>query len=204
MLANAQLATLSSLFRHGSEDASQALSKWLGRPARVAIEDVEQVPLAEATEVLGDPEKAFCSCAMRLSGRVTGQLMLIFDDASGLALADLLLERPAGASSQWGEIEQSAALETANIIGCAYLNALARGFPESDHGSHELVPSPPKFTRDFAEALIQFALMNQAMASDLVFLTRTEFCIEDSPVSCDLLFVPDASCFPTLRALGPA
>jgi len=194
---------LTGLFRHGSDDASHALSKWLGRPARVAIEDIEQVSLSEATEVLGDPEKALCSCAMRLSGRLTGQLMLNFDDASGLALADLLLERPIGASSAWGQIEQSAALETANIIGCAYVNVLARGFRENDAGSHEVVPSPPKFTRDFAEALMQFALMNQAMASDFVFLTRTEFCIEDSPVSCDLLFVPDADCFASLAALLP-
>jgi hypothetical protein len=48
---------------------------------------------------------------------------------------------------------------------------------------------------------MQFALMNQAAATDVVFLTRTEFRIGDSPVNCNLLFVPDANCLSTLREM---
>jgi len=203
MLADEQLAALTTLFCYGSDDASLALSRWLGRPSRISVEQVEQVPLSEATEVLGDAESPVCFCAMGLKGRVTGQLILAFDDASGLALADLLLGNRFGTSTVWGELEQSAALETANIIGCAYLNSLARCFPEKDDKSQELVPTPPKFARDFPESLMQFALMNQAMASDLAFLTRTEFRIEDAPVNCSLLFVPDAQCLSTLREMLP-
>ena len=204
MLADQQLAALTMLFRRGSEEASVALSRWLGRPSRISVEQVEQVPLSEATAVLGDTDAPVCFCVMGLKGRVTGQLILAFDDASGLALSDLLLEKPLGTATAWGEVEQSAALETANIIGCAYLNSLARCFPEDDSESEDLVPTPPKFARDFAESLMEFALMNQAMASDLAFLTRTEFRIADAPVDCNLLFVPDASCLSMLRELPPA
>jgi chemotaxis protein CheC len=199
MLNDQQLAALSRHFCKGSEDASQALSRWLGRPARVSIEQIEQVPLGEATAVLGDPECPICFCAMALEGRLTGELILSFDDASGLALADLLLERSVGKSIQWGEIETSAALETANIIGCAYLNALASSMPESAGAGQELLPSPPRFARDFAESLMQFALMSQASVSDVAFLTRTEFHIDDTPVDCNLLFVPDAENLSALR-----
>ena len=201
MLSDLQLAGLTTIFRHGSDDASSALSRWLGRPARISVEEVEQVPLHEATGVLGDGDHPVCCCAMSLEGRLTGELILAFDDASGLALADLLLERDVGTAKQWGEIEQSAALETANIIGCAYLNALARCFPDPAADSRDLLPSPPRFIRDFAASLMQSALMNQAMASDLVFLTRTEFHIEATPVDCDLLFVPDAGSCEALREL---
>jgi chemotaxis protein CheC len=203
MLAEEQLAALTTLFRHGSDDASLALSRWLGRTSRISVEQVEQVPLGEATEVLGDADSPVCFCAMQLMGRVTGQLILVFDDASGLGLADLLLGQPLGTSAEWGELEKSAALETANIIGCTYLNSLARCFPEKDDSEQELVPTPPKFARDFAESLMQFALMNQAMASDTVFLTRTEFRIEDAPVNCNLLFIPDAQCLVSLREMLP-
>lgn len=203
MLTAEQLAALTTLFRHGSDDASLALSRWLGRHSRISVEEVEQVPLSQATHVLGDPESPVCFCAMGLKGRVTGELILAFDDASGLALADLLLGNKFGTSTQWGELEQSAALETANIIGCAYLNSLSRCFFEKDDEPHDLVPTPPRFARDFAESLLQFALMNQAMAADIVFLTRTEFRIEDAPVNCNLLFVPDASCLATLQEMLP-
>ena len=201
MLTAQQLAGLTTLFRHGSDDASVALSRWLGRSGRISVEQVEQIPLGEATTVLGDVDGPICFCAMSLEGRLTGEMILAFDDASGLALADLLLERPVGTAVQWGEVEQSAALETANIIGCAYLNALARSFRETDVGGTDLLPSSPRFARDFAESLMEAALLNQAIASDVVFLTRTAFHIDESPVDCNLLFVPDASSLGTLREL---
>lgn len=201
MLNDQQLAALSTLFCKGSEDATRALSRWLGRPARVSIEQIEQVPLATATEVLGDAEGPVCFCAMALEGCLTGELILSFDDASGLALADLLLDKGVGTSSEWGEIETSAALETANIIGCAYLNALASSVPQAAGAGQELLPSPPRFARDFAESLMQFALMSQAADSDFVFLTRTEFHIEDTPVNCNLLFVPDSGSLSTLQEM---
>ncbi len=201
MLADHQLALLTTLFRHGSDHASLALSRWLGRPSQISIEQVEQIPLGEATAVLGEAESPVCFCAMGLKGRVSGQLILAFDDASGLALADLLIGNQFGTSTAWGELEQSAALETANIIGCAYLNSLARAFPEKEVESGDLLPSPPKFARDFPEALLEFALMNQALDSDVVFLTRTEFRIEDAPVNCSLLLIPDAECLSALREM---
>jgi chemotaxis protein CheC len=203
MLTDQQLIALTDWFRHGSDEASAALSKWLGRPARISVERVEQVPMADATEVLGEHEAPVCFCAMGLRGRVTGQLILAFDDASGLALADMLLERRIGTSIEWGEIERSAALETANIIGCAYLNSLDKCFPDSAGGPRVILPTPPTFARDFAESMVEFALMNQAMASDLVFLTRTEFEIQGTPVQIDLLLVPDAESLSHLRELLP-
>jgi len=204
MLSRSQLAALTAVFHRGSDEASAALIRWLDRPARVSIEEVEQIALADASGALGNPEQPACCCVMSLSGRVTGQLLLACDDISGLALADLLLGRPIGTSTQWSEHERSAALETANIIGCAYLNALSRSFSETDGAEPELLPSPPRFVRDFADAVLQFALMDQAMSSNIVLLTRTEFEIEDAPVHCRLLLVPDARSLLALRDVLPA
>lgn len=203
MLTEQQLVALTVLFRHGADDASSALSKWLGRPARISVEQVEQVTFEQVGAVLASPDSAICACMMTVTGRVTGQLILAFDDASGLALADLLLNQDVGTASDWGEVEQSAALETANIVGCAYLNALAHFFQAGGVASHELVPTPPRFVRDFAASLLQFALMNQAQVSDQLFLTRTEFSIEKSPVNWSLVFVPDAQWFLALREMLP-
>jgi chemotaxis protein CheC len=204
MITDQQLAALSILFQQGSDEASVALSKWLERPSRISVEQVEQVPLGVAASVLGEREDPICSCAMSLDGHISGHLLLAFDDPSGLALADLLLGNRVGASTEWGEVQRSAALETANIIGCAYLNAIAKSLADVTCAPGELLPSPPRFVRDFAESVMQFALMNQAVASDLVFLTRTEFRIADTPVNCSLLFVPDARCSSRLKEMLPA
>lgn len=200
MLTAPQLTALTDLFRIGALEATTALSRWLGRPARMTVERVEQLPLHDATEVLGDSEAPIAACVMAMHGRITGQLILAFDDDSGLSLADLLLEQPPGTSTTWGEIERSAAQETANIVGCAYLNALSRSFHDAAQ-THEVLPTPPHFTHDYAQSLLQFALMNQAAASDVVFLTDTQFHIDGSPVNWNLLFIPDAGCVATLQNL---
>jgi chemotaxis protein CheC len=202
MLTQPQLAALTVVFRQGSAEASSALSRWLDRPARITLEPLKQLTLAAASEEFPDPERPICCCVMDLTGQISGHLLMAFDDASGLALADLLLGKPIGTSTEWGEIERSAVQETANIIGCAYLNSLARCFPEAAETAG-LLPSPPRFVRDFAESLLEFALMDQAMASDVIFLTRNEFHIEYAPVSCRLMLVPDAACLAGLREMLP-
>jgi chemotaxis protein CheC len=112
----------------------------------------------------------------------------------------MLLDQPQGPTAEWTEMATSAALETTNILCCAYLNSLSRSFSKPSE-SPTLLPAPPKFSRDFAESLLQFALMGQAIASDQVILTRTTFEIDATPVNWTLLFVPDAESMSLLPEL---
>jgi chemotaxis protein CheC len=185
------LSSHAALFRQAAERASAALSKWLGRPARIAVRDVRSVPLAEAVSLLGPLDLPLAACAMRIDGPMEGVLLLACDDASGLALADLLLGQAAGTAADWGEVETSALVETANIIGCAYLNALAAA--ASAAGDRSLLPSPPWFARDYAGAIMETAVLPQATVADHVYLTHTDFTIEDTPITCSLLLVPAAA-----------
>ncbi len=84
---------------------------------------------------------------------------------------------PSARRASWGELEQSAAQETTNIVGCAYLNALAAHLPgkisRDSPASEELVPTPPTFLHEFAGSLLEFALMEQALELDQVLLIHT-------------------------------
>lgn len=166
--------------------ASEALSKWLGRPVAITIQQVEAMTLKEATGLLGEQEGTICGCAMEIRGSLQGILVVLCDDDAGLALAAMLLGREPSASDHWGELEQSAVVETTNIIGCAYLNAMA----ESTAATTAAMPSPPWFLRDFAPAVMESVVMAQPTLSETVFLTRTEFSIEGSFARCSLVFLP--------------
>ena len=198
-LTERQLELLRTALHQSADEASVALGRWIGRPTRIAFDAVEQLPLDEATRVLGPAEEPVCFCSTAVEGRLTGHLILAFDDASGLALADMLLSQPRGTATDWGEMETSAALETTNILCCAYLNTLHRVLPSETGGSDSLLPSPPRFARDFAASLIEFALMDQLVAGNEALLARTEFHIDGAPVDWKLLLVPDA---PSLERLG--
>ncbi len=200
-----QLSTLRSSLHQGSCEASAALARWIGKPSVVEVDALRQLPLQEATGVLAAGEDPICFCSVEMRGILTGEMILAFDDACGLALADLLLGQPLGAASEWSELAISAALETTNILCCAYMNSLARVF-QTTEGESELLPSPPRFSRDFAESLLQFALMGQAMESDQVILAETRFEIDATPVNWTLLFIPDAASMqrlPTFLQSGP-
>jgi chemotaxis protein CheC len=208
ILTDAHRRLLRMIFDRGAEGASQALSKWLGREVHLAVSDVELVELEQAGELLGPPDALVAACAMGLTGRLTGSLLLVFEDRSGLALADLLLHQPIGTTAAWGELEQSAAKETTNIVGCAYVNALAAHLPGDDGsgggapGTGELIPTPPSFLHEFAGSLLEFVLMEQAMELDKLLLIRSEFAGgRDIPqLNWTLLFIPSRAALEALAA----
>lgn len=185
---------LLAIFERGAEEASTALSRWLGQPATLRTAEVSEVELAEASELLGPADGLVAACSMGLNGRITGQILLVFEDRSGLALADLLLRQPEGTATAWGELERSAANETANIVGCAYLNSLAAGLPgstEAGGGTDETIhPSPPSFRHEFAGSLLEFALMDQVLSLDRLLLAKTRFEVEARSLNWSLLLVP--------------
>ena len=175
--------------RRAAAGASAALSKWIGRPTRLTIRSTRALPLADAVAAVGAADAPLVACGMRISGSVEGMLVLTCADAAGLSLADLVLGREPDPRREWGEIETSAVAETANIIGCAYLNALSETAGPS---GQSLLPSPPWFVRDYAAAVMQAVIVPQAVLADDVFLGHTEFAVADSPIRCGLLFVPAA------------
>lgn len=188
-LTPSQLQPLRHWFHQGAKEASSAFSKWTGKRCMICVEALDQMPLADAAGKLSLEGEAICFCALQVSGLFSGQLIFGFDDASGLALADLLLNQAIGTSTDWHEMATSAALETTNIIGCAFLNALAKELPKVDDSS-ALLPSPPSFARDFPESFLEFALVEQAMVSNHVLLASTVFHIDESPVNWNLLYIP--------------
>jgi len=199
-LTDDQKRGLRTVLALGAEGASRSLSRWLGAEVRLALGDVDLVDLEAAAGALGPPESLTAACAMGLSGALGGTMLLCFEDRAGLALADMLMRQPFGTATAWGEVERSAAMETANIVGCAYLNALAARLPGG--GGTGLAPSPPAFLHEFAGSLIQFAVMGQAAELDRVLLAGATFHSDAAgDLGWTLLFAPDA---PSLAALAGA
>lgn len=189
-----QLRLLTTIFSKGAEDASRAMSKWLKGGVHLSIDEVTQIPFHEAATMIESPDELLSACIMDLRGRMTGKLVLAFDDASGLALADILMDRPSGTATEWTELERSAARETTNILGCAYLNSLVGHLPSFGEES-ELIPSPPTLQRDYAGSIFESLVMNQLMVSDQVLLVRTQFERNGMKLHWQLILLPDIESF---------
>src|SRR6516225_5932584 len=99
ILNDPQRHLLRMIFDRGADAASQALSKWIGQDVHLTVSEVELVELAQATDLLGPPESVVTACTMGLGGQLTGLILLVFEDISGLALVDLLLGQPVGTTT---------------------------------------------------------------------------------------------------------
>lgn len=190
-LSDLQIDQLAIALHRGAAEASTALAQWLDAVTTMSIDSVDQCPLENATSVLGDGDKAVCMCLMEMQGSLTGHMLLAFDDASGLAVADLLLTRQEGTADAWGDVERSCIMETMNIAGSAYLNGIARDLSERCGQTIELIPTPPIFMRDFTESLLETAFLDQAVAGNDVVFALARFDLSGRPLRWTFLLIPD-------------
>ncbi len=172
--------------------AAESLAAWIGHPVRLDWTRPETVAVEDAADLFGPADAEVAACVLGVSGSARGRFVLIVDAPSiarfvsammgqGPALSDeaLKLAREDQASF-WDELARSAALETANIVACAFLNALAQSWEEGGESQGvRLIPTPPQFTLDFAGSLSQMLLADIAADSHGVLLTKSRMHVED-------------------------
>ena len=178
------LGVLHELFSSATHDASAAMCQWTNGLITVTLDEVRLVPLEEASMELDMGDEMLTMVVLTLDEEVGGNLILVFDEASGRQLAASLLGREVGTAPEWSDIEKSALTETGNILGCAYMNALTRLI------GAELVPSAPYFIQDYGVSVLQQAVMARAMTSDSLLLCQVGFQRKGEELDWRVVFVP--------------
>ena len=163
----------------------------------ISVPEVNIVPLEEVPELLGRPDEVIAGVLMHVMGDLTGRTLLIFPEASAQAVCDILLRRPPGTTTAFGDMEQSGLKEIGNILTSAYLNAL------SDFMGMMLVPSVPALVIDLAAAVLTTTYLNFGTERDFVFCVETSFRFEDKSETLrgHFLLLPDLA---SLRAIFDA
>jgi chemotaxis protein CheC len=179
-----ELGVLQELFASATHDASAAMCRWTDGVISVTLDKVRRALLEDVGAELGAVDDLLTMVVMTLDGTLGGTLILMFDELNGRQLAASLLGAAPGAEAEWSDLEKSAIMETGNILGCAYLNALTRLI-----GS-DLIPSAPYFIQDFGASVLQQALMTQAVNSDRLLLCEVGFHRRGSKLDWRVVFVP--------------
>lgn len=178
------LVLLSKMFAAATEHASVAMSGWTSGQVSLSLDKVQEVPLEEASSFLEMGDDLLTMVVLGIQGDFGGQLILTFDELNGRQLAAGLLGRDVNEESEWSALEQSAIMETGNILASAYLNELTR------LTGHQLSPTAPHFLQDYGASVLEQAVMAQAMVSDHVMVCRTEFVFNNQAVNWNVVFVP--------------
>ncbi len=181
------LRLLRELFASATHDASTAMCRWTNSLIRLTLDEVCEMPLEDACAALNLGEELLTMVVLNLEGDLGGSLVLTFNERNGRQLAASLLEIEPNPGPDWNELEQSALMETGNILGCAYVSAITRLI------DHELRPSAPYFVQDYGASVVEQALVAQAASRDNVMICRTCFHKEDEELNWWLLFVPSVA-----------
>lgn len=178
------LALLGEFFSAATHHASVAMCQWTNGRVAMSLDEVREAAVEEASTELDVGEELLTMVVLGVQGDLGGQLILAFDDENGRQLAASLLGREVSNSPEWSELDQSAVMETGNILASAYLNELTR------LTCRKLVPTAPYFVQDFGASVLTQVLAAQAIVTERVLVCRTRFEFNQQHVNWSLFFVP--------------
>jgi len=149
MSQEALIRLLSGVARDGAARAGRGLSGLMGQQIAIEVPNVRIGTKADACDAVGGEESLVLGAYLTISGDITGHVMLLFPEGRALECVDLMCGQPAGTTTEPDELAESAIGELGNIVGSAFVNALA------DDLNLILHPSPPAILHDMAIALVQ-------------------------------------------------
>jgi chemotaxis protein CheC len=193
-LKDLQLDALREVENIGAGHAATALSQMTDRRIMISVPRINVTRLEDTAELLGDAQEVVAAILLHMLGDLTGRTLLVFPEPSAHRICDLLLRRPKGATTAFGELEKSSLKEAGNILCGAYMNAL------SSFMGMMLLPSVPSLVIDSAAAVLTSTYLNFGSDRDYVFCVETEFTFvtDDEQLKGHFLLVPD---FASLRAI---
>jgi chemotaxis protein CheC len=179
-----KLELLRQLFAAATYDASAAMCCWTNNLIALTLDEVCEVPLAEACLALNLGEDRLTMVVMNLEGELGGVMVLMFSEENGRQLASSLLGCEPSSDPEWDEMERSALCETGNILSGAYMNAITRLI------DRPLVPSVPYFIQDFGASVLEQAMLPQVSGRDTMLICHTSFQCANESLKWRVLFVP--------------
>lgn len=185
---------LGEIFSAATQHASDAMCQWTSGRVVLSLDEIRAAALEQLAAEIDLGDDLLTMVVLGVQGICGGQLILAFDDENGRQLAASLLGRDLSTNREWSELEQSAVMETANILASAYLNELTR------FSGHKLVPTAPYFVQDFGAAILSQVLATQSLTGDRALICQTRFEFNDQLVNWRLFFVPGEELLQSLAA----
>ncbi|OVE82735.1 hypothetical protein BVY03_00225 [bacterium K02(2017)] len=179
-----KLKVLKTVVRHAGEDASQMFTKWLRSDVTIKMDEINLVSFESIFGSLTDAPEVSVGLYMSTLDGVEGGVLFLFSEPVALNIVDMLIKKELGTSKEFTELEKSALKETANIVGCAYINSLGKNL------ELKITPSQPIFIHDMTEAIFGSVLMEQAQYQNEALFIKTELNHKGSKLDFQFYFLP--------------
>lgn len=183
LLNKDQLRKLESVMNTGMMNAAVVLSQLVGKEVELFVPDISLTNKEGLAKEIRFSDETFFGMKIRMNGDLHGNLLMMFSEENGKAIANQLLGGEDVFTSTSGLSEDSVSVlgEISNIVCSGVINSL------SNRSKTEIMPSVPEFiTGKFTEVL------DIVKPERTKFLSmHTEFNHEGNNLLGILLFLPD-------------
>lgn len=166
----------------GVGNAATGLANLLGKRIEITTPDVQCLALEKVVAYLGGAEQMVCALLLKITGDISGSIMLVFPDDSSTRLLHLWFDAK-DMDIPLNAFYESALKELSNIATGAYLTAL------SSLTGYNLFCSTPSLAIDMLGSLLNEILSETAEQDDCIVLIDTEFVIEEQAIKGFILLI---------------
>ena len=173
----------------GTANAATALSKLIDRRISVNVPVLKLIPLQDVPVLLGGPELAVTGLYFKISGGITGSVIVFFPKDSSQNLVSLLTAgmNPSDNPEEFESIKQSALMELGNILTNSFLNALSEMIGEN------MFLSVPYYSEDYLGSVIDLLLIEIAQTAEYALLMDTIIESPGSEIAGNFIVFPDSA-----------
>ncbi len=187
---------LTRIANDGAVRAGRGLSGLIGEEILIRVPEVRLGTRLDVCAAVGGDDALVLGAYLGVSGDVSGHVMLLFPEARALECVDLMCGQPPGTTVEADDFAQSAIAELGNIVGSAFVNALA------DATNLSLHPSPPVVVRDLAMALVESVYAEVVAQDGPVVIIDTVFEDARGETAGLLILAPDPPALARLEELA--
>ena len=193
LTADRLVESLSEVAREGATRAGRAITGLMGQRILIHVPNVRLGTKVDACGAVGGEEAIVLGAYLTITGDITGHVMLLFPIERAFECVDLMCGQPPHTTRDIDEITESAIGELTNIVGSAFVNALA------DRAGLILHPSPPTICHDIAIALVESIYAEVLSQDGDVVMIDTVFEDQKGRTAGLLIVAPDP---PTLHRIA--
>ena len=166
------------------DKASQVLSKLVKAGARIEVQNAFITDLSTVTSRVSKDNVEIVGALIELIGDAKFKFLIYVKLEDSFVLADMMLRRQPGTTTDLDIFASSAVQEIGNILASAISGVFA-----SDFGIN-LRPSPPLVVNDFAGSIFQEFIISSVAQKNEVMLIESRFNVVRSNLSCHMFILP--------------
>lgn len=184
-ISNKYIDFLKEIGTVGTGNAATALSSILNTFVSISLPQIKVLPLESLGSVLGNPDDTYFVMDVGLEGDIEGRIFFLLSSLEAKILgANLLNINPEEIDIE-DLLFQSSLKETANILSCAYMNAL------SEMTDLYVICNVPTLAVDTLKSLLDFFFVHISQHSNEVMLLKTQLKVKEIDFSGFFLFFPN-------------